>query len=77
MCADLIAALVSPISAIYSITGQVCIAHGIHITAATILAGNGALRACYMGDFGLPLLLQIGRCQIPAALIVYCHNIQI
>lgn len=77
MCADLIAALVSPISAIYTITGQVCIAHGIHITAATILAGNGALWACYMGDFGMPLLLQIGRGQIPAAIIVNGHNIQI
>ena len=77
MCADFIATLVCPIPAIYTITGQGCIAHGIHITAATILAGNGALWACYMGDFGVPLLLQIGRGQIPAAIIVNGHNIQI
>lgn len=77
MCTDLIATLVCPIPAIYTITGQVCIAHGIHITAAAILAGNGAFRACYMGDFGVPLLLQIGRSQIPAAIIVNGHNIQI
>ena len=69
MCADFIAALVCPIPAIYTITGQVCIAHGIHIAAATILAGNGAFRACYMGDFGVPLLLQIGRGLVFTAVI--------